>query len=51
MIVWGGDGESGPVGDGAAFEVPAGPWTPVATTPHPAPRSHSAVWVQNRMLV
>ena len=51
MLVWGGNGESGPAGDGAAFELPAGTWRPLAATPHPARRSHSAVWTGTRMIV
>ena len=51
MIVWGGNAEPGPTGDGAAFELPAGTWAPLARTPHSARRGHSAVWTGTKMIV
>lgn len=51
MIVWGGNGQAGPLNDGAAYEVPSSTWTPLAAAPLAPRRGHSAVWTGTRMIV
>ncbi|HVL05082.1 MAG TPA: kelch repeat-containing protein [Acidimicrobiales bacterium] len=51
MIVWGGAGDAGPLGDGAAYDLAAGTWTPLPPAPITPRRGHSAVWTGTTMLV
>jgi len=57
MLVYGGQGLSiecpqvCALGDGAAFDTIANTWKPLAPAPLAARSGHTAVWVQNRMVV
>lgn len=55
LLVWGGEGASGVLGDGAQLIFNAGvpqSWSPISTLNAPAPRKgHSAVWTGSRFIV
>ncbi len=52
MIVWGGQGNSGVLNDGARYNPALNIWTPVNTSGAPAARSlHTAVWTGSEMIV
>ena len=51
MIVWGGAGDTGVLGDGAAYDLAADRWTPLAPAPVSPRRGHSAVWTGTKMVV
>jgi hypothetical protein len=56
MLVWGGYGRGAacprcPLGDGAAYEVDADSWTPIAPTSLSGRGGHPAVWTGRDMLV
>lgn len=51
MVVWGGAGAEGVLGDGAAYNLAADRWAPLPASPLSPRRGHSAVWTGNRMLV
>lgn len=51
MIVWGGAGDPGAMGDGASYDPVAQQWTPLPASPLGARRAHSTVWSGDRMLV
>jgi N-acetylneuraminic acid mutarotase len=51
MIVWGGAGDAGPLGDGAAYDLVTDRWTPLPPAPITPRRGHTAVWTGNKMLV
>lgn len=51
MIVWGGAGDAGVLGDGASYDLATGRWTPLAPAPLSPRRGHSAVWTGTRMIV
>jgi N-acetylneuraminic acid mutarotase len=51
MIVWGGSGDAGVLGDGAAYDLAADAWSPLPPAPVTPRRGHTAVWTGNTMLV
>lgn len=52
MIVWGGTGAGGALGDGAAYDPVANAWSPVLAAGSPVARSrHTAVWTGSEMIV
>jgi N-acetylneuraminic acid mutarotase len=51
MIVWGGTGEAGVLGDGASYDVATGRWARLAPAPLGPRRGHSAVWTGTKMVV
>jgi hypothetical protein len=56
LLVWGGIGETGELGDGArlSFDGAGNPvgWTPLSSTGAPSPRAgHAAVWTGQHLLV
>lgn len=52
MIVWGGRGDGGYCGDGAAYHPLTDTWTPLPALDAPAPRAdHCAVWTGAEMLI
>lgn len=57
MIVFGGSGRAEgcadrcPLADGAAYDPGADRWTPIAASPLAGRSGHTAVWVQDRMVV
>lgn len=51
MIVWGGAGDAGVLGDGASYDLATGRWAPLAPAPLSPRRGHSAVWTGTRMIV
>lgn len=51
MIVWGGAGDAGVLGDGAAYDLTKEAWAPIPPAPLSARRGHSAVWTGTRMLI
>ena len=51
MIVWGGNGDAGLLGDGATYDLPTATWRPLPPSPLVPRRGHSAVWTGTKMLV
>lgn len=52
MLVWGGVNDSGPLGDGAAYDPVKNVWTPLPSDGAPAAREqHSAVWTGSEMVI
>ena len=52
MIVWGGTGSSGVLGDGARYDPDGDRWRPMNPTGAPSPRAlPTAIWTGNEMLV
>src|SRR4051794_9314110 len=51
MIVWGGAGDAGPLGDGAVYDAGADAWTTLPPAPLSPRVSHTAVWTGDRMVV
>lgn len=52
MMVWGGQGPLGPLGDGASYRPSDGSWVQVAPANAPANRfDHASVWTGSEMLV
>lgn len=51
MIVWGGETDTGVLGDGASFDLSSDSWTPLPTAPIAPRRSHTAVWTGTKMVV
>lgn len=51
MIVWGGAGAGGVLGDGASYDLATNRWTPLPPAPITPRRGHTAVWTGNKMLV
>ena len=51
MIVWGGAGDAGVLGDGAAFDLAHDRWTPLAPSPLSPRRGHAAVWTGTKMVI
>jgi N-acetylneuraminic acid mutarotase len=52
MIVWGGEGASGFLGDGARYDPTSDAWTPVSLLSAPSPRrDHAAVWTGSKMMI
>ena len=52
MIVWGGSGAAGKLGDGAAYDPVGDSWRALPATFAPTPRSlHTAVWTGTAMIV
>jgi len=51
MIVWGGSGDAGVLGDGAAYDLSRNLWTPVPAAPLSPRRGQTAVWTGDKMLV
>jgi N-acetylneuraminic acid mutarotase len=51
MIVWGGAGGSGVLGDGASYDLATDRWTPLAPAPLSPRRGQSAVWTGTKMVV
>ncbi|MSP26720.1 MAG: hypothetical protein EXR75_16580, partial [Myxococcales bacterium] len=52
MLVWGGEGMGGALGDGAAYDPGTDSWTAIASTGAPSPRhSHRALALAGKMLV
>lgn len=51
MIVWGGTGDAGVLGDGAAYDLAADRWTPLPPAPLSPRRGQTAVWTGNTMLI
>jgi hypothetical protein len=52
MIVWGGNDNNGPLGDGGRFEPFTNSWTPLPLAQAPSARDgHTAVWTGSGMIV
>ena len=51
MIVWGGAGAAGVLGDGASYDLATDRWTPLPPAPIVPRRGHTAVWTGNKMLI
>ena len=51
MIVWGGAGPAGPLGDGASYDLAADRWSLLAPAPLSPRRGQSAVWTGTKMVV
>lgn len=51
VLVWGGEGTDGPVGDGARLDPTTASWTTMAAAPLTARSLHTAVWTGTEMLV
>jgi N-acetylneuraminic acid mutarotase len=51
MIVWGGAGTAGVLGDGASYDLATDRWTPLPPAPIASRRGHTAVWTGNKMVV
>ena len=57
MVIYGGVGIAGEcprtcaLGDGAAYDPNSNTWTPIAPAPLVPRSGHSALWVQNRMVI
>jgi N-acetylneuraminic acid mutarotase len=52
MVIWGGQGAAGPVGDGALYDPVADTWTPLSTVNAPAPAANAAgVWTGQEVLI
>ncbi|MGI8983069.1 MAG: Kelch repeat-containing protein [Acidimicrobiales bacterium] len=51
MVVWGGEGDAGPLGDGAAYDLADDRWAPLPPAPLGPRQGHTAVWTGNKMLV
>ena len=51
MIVWGGAGDAGVLGDGASYDLATDRWTPLPPAPITPRRGHTAVWTGNKMLI
>lgn len=52
MIVWGGEGSGGPVGDGGIYDLVQDKWETLPNDGAPRPRAfHTAVWTGHQMLV
>src|SRR5215831_4275547 len=52
MIIWGGDGQAGPLNTGGRYNPSMDSWTPTSTTNAPAAReAHTAVWTGTEMIV
>jgi N-acetylneuraminic acid mutarotase len=51
MIVWGGAGDAGVLGDGASYDLASDRWMPLAPAPLSARRGQSAVWTGTKMVV
>lgn len=51
MVVWGGEGAAGPLGDGAAYDLVNDRWTPLPPAPLGPRRGQTAVWTGNTMLI
>jgi hypothetical protein len=52
MIIWGGEGASGFLGDGARYDPASDAWAPVSLLSAPSPRrDHTAVWTGSKMMI
>ncbi len=51
MIVWGGEGDAGPLGDGAAYDPVADSWRSISPAPLTPRGSAAAVWTGSEMIV
>jgi N-acetylneuraminic acid mutarotase len=51
LIVWGGQGTEGPLGDGAAYDPVKNSWRVLAPAPLGARVDHGAVWTGKEMIV
>jgi N-acetylneuraminic acid mutarotase len=51
MIVWGGGGNDGALGDGASYDLSTDTWTPLRAAPLSPRRAHTAVWTGTRMVI
>jgi N-acetylneuraminic acid mutarotase len=51
MLVWGGAGDAGPLGDGASYDLATDRWSPLAPAPLSPRRGQSAVWTGTKMVI
>jgi hypothetical protein len=51
LVIWGGEGPNGPVGDGAAYNPQANRWRQLSPSPLSARLGASAVWAGSKLLI